>query len=220
MFVLTKAKALILVACLSTLPLGSKNSFYSLPVASLIIINYVELTICFMLEHKSQFTTAEHCRHRLSERQIDFSDLFTCSVRLKFFAQPTWQLQHEFFNKSLRWRLISMKIRFKIHIKLYSVVYTVGGARPGCHIAHFVLAQNPERNIHLDTLGMDISVILFGSTMRNLERDKQKVFYLIWEIRDNLNFYYNEVLAVLFLLARVCFNVLIMEKWRRQRRGK
>lgn len=104
--------------------------------------------------------------------------------------------------------LSARNIWFKIHIKLYSVVYTVG-ARMGCHIAHFVTAPNAEWKFHfpstLDTLhhartAAFILLFMWKATKKSLKRHKNKNCYLIWEMWDKLNFHNEVFLFFLFLL--------------------
>lgn len=101
--------------------------------------------------------------------------------------------------------LSARKIWFKIHIKLYSVVYTVG-AQMGCHIAQFVSALNAEWEFHfcslLDTLHHAGNCCFYSSfyvngVKKSLKRHKNKNCYLIWEMWDKLNFH-NEVFFPLF----------------------
>lgn len=165
-----------------------------------------------LFAHKARFTfqhfpgrlrrTSKSCLfHSINSASL-FSVIIDClSAEIEFFIPFCRHFQHEFFNKSLRWCLISMKIWFKIHIKLCSVVYTVG-ARMSDVTLYTSLAPSPEfwtGNSSRHTLHGFLVFSRFR--VENLKRHnkREKNCYM----RLELNFYYNEVLAVFFLLPDV-----------------
>lgn len=87
--------------------------------------------------------------------------------------------------------LSACEIRFKIHIKLYAVVYTVV-AQMCCHIAQSALALNAEWKTHFPSTPTGFFIPRFVERRKSLKRHRKKC-YLIWEMWDKLNFYYNEV---------------------------
>lgn len=129
------------------------------------------------------FRTSVWVHHFLNVRIFDsFAFL---SMRIK--------IEHEFLISRYDNTISAREICSKIHFKLCSVVYivVVVTARTGLLDCTFCGNKCWVENSSFSDFSPEFSSVLSW----NLWKDTKKIARLIWEMRDKLNFYYNEVLS-------------------------
>lgn len=79
--------------------------------------------------------------------------------------------------------LSACEIRFKIHIKLYSVVYTVV-AQMCCHIAQSALALNAEWKTHFPSTPTGFFYSSFCGATKIPEKTQKKMLFNMRNVRQ------------------------------------